>query len=199
MTDGARIIWVLFGDLEGVKGGETACVNELCAIYWRYKGKLESRGFSLGMKYIPPEEGKSDSRLGMSQGRTSKKAFLQLVAEPATVAVVWHSHGVQNQWGLTGEISADCGARINPRDITVVSPRLQFVALLACIGSSAHATSWSTAFRFPIVKSPAPSRLTTIGNDRGYMSREDMIMFATTRTGRLGPYTFKMWLDESQA
>jgi len=181
MTDGARIIWVLFGDLkfqDGKEVDETAFVNELRGIYRRYKGRAESKGLALGMQ----------------RDKTSKKAFLQLVAEPATVAIAWHSHGD----AATGEIVAGCNTDISPRDITGVSSRLQFVALLGCVGTSGNRERWIKAFRLNRF-GDAKRRLTTYPDTEGTTRRDDLVKFANGSHSwkRLfGFPTFPQWLDE---
>ena len=113
MAEGAKIIWVLFGDIKTLNGKPaTKYQQRIVTAYRRHEKQLNSKGYTLGFG---------------SEPYCSKKAFLYLLAERATFGMIWHSHG-----NRLGQLTGGLGETISPGDIVDVSENLHFAAIWGC-------------------------------------------------------------------
>lgn len=134
MSDGARIIWVLFGDCRDPITLKpcTKYVQRVREAYLHKKPALEKKGYTLGFGHQP---------------FTSKHAFLYLLGDDSCYGMIWHSHGEKHGWLQDAE-----GHLIYPSDVKRVSKNLQFAALWGCsVGLASY--DWTHALglraRFP--------------------------------------------------
>ena len=113
MSEGAKTIFVLFGDIRDRNGKPLdAYARRLREAYDQWKPKLAAKGYNLGYG---------------SQPYASKQAFLFLLGDDSCHAMIWHSHG-----NALGQLSDVQGLAISPSDIKKVSKNLQFAALWGC-------------------------------------------------------------------
>ncbi len=113
MSEGAKTIFVLFGDIRDRNGKPLdAYARRLREAYDQWKPKLAAKGYNLGYG---------------SQPYASKQAFLFLLGDDSCHAMIWHSHG-----NALGQLSDVQGLTISPSDIKKVSKNLQFAALWGC-------------------------------------------------------------------
>ena len=174
MAVGARIIWIMFGDM----GGATSVQEELTAHYQGLKKDADGSGITLGFP----------------RGTVTRQAFLKLICEAATVAFVWHSHGEYTPFA-TGNMLAAGGEPIRASEVArfPVSKRLQFAALLGCgaFSSESIRQAWLRAFGLDRLSEPT-RRLYAFG---GTITAKEMRTFSERHTyGQVGPYRFPDWL-----
>jgi hypothetical protein len=112
MEEGAKIIWVLFGDI-GTRTGKpaTGYQDRVIRGYRRQEPQLTSKGYTLGF----------------TSNYCTKQAFLSLLGEDATYCMIWHSHGNRR-----GELTGGLGETISPADVKKVSKNLNFAAIWGC-------------------------------------------------------------------
>lgn len=175
MSEGARIIWIIFGDMSG---GESVR-DKLTAHYNGLRKDADKKGITLGF---------------LSASAT-KKTFFKLIAEPAMVAFVWHSHGEYSPFA-TGNMLAAGGEPVMASEIKriAVSKRLQFAALLGCgaFPSEAMRQEWLRALHLDRLSEPI-RRLYAFG---GTITADRMYDFSSRRTlNNLSPFRFLDWLD----
>lgn len=177
MAERGKIIWVLFGDTHGLE----VDVVKLREVYKAREQAVEKKGYFIAMP----------------KGGTTKADFLKLVADPATWAVVWHSHGAD------GVIAGSEGKIIKPSDIKSRSPKLQFAALHGCETSTLQ-SEWIKAFGLNRFKD-AQKRLAGEGSKTPLwtMSIGSKTVDAPPRKfaeayfqNRFLPYNFETWISE---
>ncbi len=113
MSEGAKTIWILFGDMSGFESD----VVKLKSAYKFHNSVVTDTGYTLGIPdYLQ-----------------SKQAFQNLIGDTATHGFVWHSHGVYDRNGEPRGFLADKDKQlIKPSDLARKSPNMEFAALFGC-------------------------------------------------------------------
>jgi len=113
MPEGAKIIWILFGDMSGFEPD----IGKLKSAYQYHNSVVTDHGYTLGIPdYLQ-----------------SKQTFLNLIGDTATHGFVWHSHGVYDSHGEPRGFLADKDQQsIKPGDLVRKSPNMEFAALFGC-------------------------------------------------------------------
>lgn len=112
MSEGARIIWVLFGEMTDFESD----VDKLKDAYRRHSRVAAERGYTLGLpKYFQ-----------------TKRTLLALLGDRATRALIWHSHGAYTGWGPKGNIVDREKVEISPADLESLGLQLDFAAVFGC-------------------------------------------------------------------
>ena len=171
--DGAKAIWILFGDIRGAEHRRPW----LESIYRKHQDAAESKGYTLGFS--------------QSQG-TSTKAFLSLIKDPVTYMLIWHSHGT----GDGGIWTAGDGKPLNPARVGRAGPNVKKVALWACKAGYPNAAWPQTLGLANSLKETnflAPNFFIYAGAESGWQCKSKVDEFFATGAQRP---SFARWIDE---
>lgn len=128
MAAGAKVIWILFGNMSGFEED----IARLKNAYRAHRSVVEGLEYTLGIPERPQ----------------TQRSLKTLLVDVATRALVWHSHGAYNSSGEPkGHLVDRNSVEVKPSDVDGRRNTLEFAALFGCgiAKSEAMLRAWKRA------------------------------------------------------